>query len=71
MKVFNKEFLEYFVLFACFIIFLVMLIWSSDTDRNNYIKSLGTKEEIEECLPDHPNICRTITKFTTDYKEKK
>lgn len=71
MKVINKEFLEYFVLFICFIIFLAMIIWSSDTERKNYIKSLGSKEVIEDCLSEHPNICRTITTFKTDFKEKK
>lgn len=44
---------------------------AANTDRENYIKRMGTKEVIEDCLPEHPNICRTITIFKTDFKEKK
>lgn len=44
---------------------------AANTDRENFIKRMGTKEVIEDCLPEHQNICRTITIFKTDFKEKK
>lgn len=60
---------------AIIIILIFVMIYAitsaANADRENYIKRMGTKEVIEDCLPDHPNICRTITTFTTDYKEKK
>ena len=60
---------------AIIIILIFVMIYAitsaANTDRENYIKRMGTKEVIEDCLPEHPNICRTITTFTTDYKEKK
>lgn len=64
------------VVFPAIIIILIFvmiyaLTSAANTDRENYIKRMGIKEVIEDCLPDHPNICRTITIFKTDYKEKK
>ena len=60
---------------AIIIILIFVMIYAitsaANTDRENYIKRMGTKEVIEDCLPGHPNICRTITIFKTDYKEKK
>lgn len=59
------------IIICIFFVMIYGLISAADTDRENYIKRMGTKEVIEDCLPEHPNICRTITTFTTDYKEKK
>lgn len=69
-KIINIVFYAIIVISICFGL-IYALACAADTDRENYIKRMGTKEIIVDCMPDHPNICRTITTFTTDYKEKK
>lgn len=59
------------IIIGIFFVMIYALTNAADIDRENYFKRMGTKEVIEDCLLEHPNICRTITTFTTDYKEKK
>lgn len=71
MKLIINVVFPIFIVICIFIGMIYALTSAANTDRENYIKRMGTKEVIEDCMPDHPNICRTITTFTTDYKEKK
>ena len=45
---------------AWVIILAVAILWPS-----------GNKTVTMDCLSDKPNICRTITTYTTPYKEEK